>query len=127
MDTLEEKKESEFGKGLTYNLGLFLAHAERFKEEERVYASISSDRAPMIWFNGASDHFYELDTSRVKDAALKERLETLKDKCLGWGHGFRKIPATDKDVEWSIAEAKACLLEIDRLELGVSVIKGSWE
>jgi hypothetical protein len=128
--TFEEEAKSEFGKGLTYCLGLFLAHAERYRFDKQIYAKAGrayiDDHVALSWFNGASDHLYELDTSRVRDAALKARLEALKDKALEFGHGFPKVNATEKDVEWAIAEAKACLLEIDR-QLGVPAVKGSYE
>ena len=129
METLEEKTQSEFGKGLTYCLGLFLCHAERFRQDKEIYEKIGSlsDRAAMMWFNAASDHFYELDANRVKDKKLRARINNLKKKALAWGHGDLDTETKEKDVYWAISEAKACLLEIDRLELGVDAIEGEFQ
>lgn len=119
--TLEEK-ETEFGRGLTYCLGLFLAHADRNmnfsgdSSKEDLYAE--------AWFNGASDHLYDLEIERVKDSKLRARLLKFQKKVLHWGHGFAAPRATFADRNWSIAEAKDLLYEIDRLELGVIVAKG---
>jgi len=111
-------KTSEFGTGLCYNLGLFLAHGEPRTER------LEHDETAS-WFNAASDHLYDL---RIKDAPkrLQTRLENLRDKCLEWGHGFPRIDSTKQDVAWAIQEAKALLLLIDKAHK-VKVIKGEWE
>lgn len=111
-----EHEESEFGKGLTYCIGLFLAHAER---------DIHNDDYG-LWFNGASDHLYELDTFTIKDDDLKKRLEEWKSTILHWGHGFSPPLATKEDFQWSIQQAKDFLREIDNT-IGAETTKGSWE
>lgn len=111
MSDSDVVKKSEFGKGLTYCLGLFLAHAER---------SYTLDK-PSLWFNAASDHLYELNTT-TGNKEIDERLESLKSKSLLWGHGFdRKNFATEKDVVWAIEEAKSLLLEIDKTIIKIEV------
>jgi len=60
------KRESEFGKGLTYCIGLFLAHAERKIDFG------TDERSAETWFNGASDHLYEIDVSVIRDKKLKK-------------------------------------------------------
>jgi hypothetical protein len=120
--------ESEFGKGLTYCIGLFLAHTERFKETKEIYKKISfSEDAAEMWFNAASDHCYELQIPDNLSATLKEKLENWKDKCLKWGHGYIDDgKATEEDVTWSIKEAKELLRLID-MEHGVETIAASWD
>ena len=83
---------------------------------------------PMMWFNGASDHLYDLETE-VKDEAIKIRLVALKDKALTWGHGFGSDnPApTFEDVMWAVKEAKDLLREIDSKLLGVETEQGTHE
>ena len=56
---------SEFGKGLCYCIGLFLAHAER---------EVKTERDAGLWFNAASDHLIEL---QVEDApkSVRNRLK----------------------------------------------------
>lgn len=114
-------KESEFGKGLTYCIGLFLAHAER------EIHNTGTDRDYALWFNGASDHLYELNLTKVKNKSLKERISEWRAKVVHWGHGFTKPYPTEKDFNWSIQQAKDFLLEIDTKIIGVKTIKGSWE
>jgi hypothetical protein len=108
---------SEFGKGLTYCIGLFLAHAER--------KDIGTDAE--TWFDGASDHLRELDVSVVSSRKLKKEIVEWSRKCLVWGHGFQKPKATDKNKEWAIKEAKRFLLLIDRKLLGIKSVNGEWD
>ena len=102
---------SEFGQGLAYCLGLFLAHAGRDDEPARVGT----------WFNGASDHLYGLRLPS-KPAALRRRLQEFKDKVLQLGHGFPE----QSDRDWAIEEAKALLLEIDRAN-GIRAKEATWK
>lgn len=107
---------SEFGKDLTYCLGLFLSHAEReiFRVGDKEDFS--------LWFNGAADHFFEMDIPEKFPDELKNRLKVLRDKCLLW----RLDSATKEDYIWAIQESKNLLLEIDR-HYGIEVEKGEWE
>lgn len=112
---------SEFGKGLCYNLGLFLAHAERFKEDD----SFGANTIAHIWFNGASGHLYEMQTESAPTPELKKRCDAFKTRCLKWGHGLEHT-ATKRKVLWSIQEAKDILRAIDSAH-GVETEKGKWE
>jgi len=106
---------SEFGKGLTYCIGLFLAHAER---------AIFQDDYGM-WFNGASDHLYELDPSTLPKR-LENRVNRFKDKCIEWRLMWGDDKPTKENFEWSIQEAKDLLRAIDKNN-GVKTKKGGWE
>jgi hypothetical protein len=124
-----KKKEtkSEFGMGLAYCIGLFLCHVERYQGERKQVKSILPERTYVeMWFNSASDHLYELDTSTVKDKKLKKEIENWRAKCLHWGHGFSKPYANEVDRLWSIDKAKEFLRRLDELN-GVKTIKGTWE
>ena len=112
---------SEFGKGLTYCVGLFLAHAER-----KIH-NTSTNRDYTLWFNGSSDHLYELDLSKIENELLKEQITNWQKKILHWGHGFPKPTATEKDFLWSVQQAKDFLREIDDTLIGVKTIQGQWE
>ena len=101
------KAESDFGKGFTYCIGLFLAHAER-KEYE------------MLWFNGAADHLCELEIP--ENFVLKEECKAWQDKCLNW----RLEDYTEKDKVWAIEQAKEFLREWDK-QNNIPVEKGEWE
>lgn len=121
------KEELEFGKGLTYCIGLFLSHKERYEPWVNSYKKngLADKSIPMLWFSGASDHLYELVIPKSFNKKLKERINEFKDKCLDLGHGMDWNKATDKDVKWSILEAKRILFEID-LELGLNPIKSGY-
>lgn len=108
---------SEFGKGLTYCIGLFLAHAERDLD----FSSVGR------WFNGASDHLYELDTSIITDKTLRAEVENWQEKVLKWGHGFLCMNVTKKDKEWAISEGLRLLRRIDEVMLNTEVVQGTWE
>lgn len=120
--------ESEFGKGLTYCLGLFLAHAERVKEMRQVYAKISTEDQNIwaeMWFNGAADHLFDLVIPDQLSPNLKDRLSTFQSKCLHWRMALENR-ATGDDVTWAIQEAKNLLRLIDQ-QYGIEVIQGQWE
>ena len=119
-------EQSEFGKGLTYCLGLFLAHADR--------EMLKWERDPdgvQMWFNGASDHLYDLQVDSAP-FLLQKRLQVLKDKCLDWGHGSGLMSVdksdlpTKKDKAWALDEAKDLLYELDKAN-GIPVEKGQWQ
>ena len=110
---MDEETDSEFGKGCVYCLGLFLAH-ESMKTSN-----------PWHWFNGASDHLYELEIPDSFPVELKDRIELFTHKALEWGHGYERN-GTEEDKRWALREAKDILMEIDKY-LGIQVIKGTWE
>ena len=112
---------SEFGKGCTYCLALFIGHQYQF-QEERLKKLMVADG----WFNAASDHLYGLQVTG-RSGEIDKRLMKLRKKCLSWDHGFGLDGVerpTDADVEWSLAEAKELLLLIDETILGVEVDGG---
>ena len=113
--------DSEFGKGLTYCIGLFLAHAERETK------GFTEDLRYEMWFNGASDHLYELDTTSITNDSLKKEIDSWREKVLRWGHGFKKPKATKKDMTWAINKATELLRKIDETMLNIKTINGSWE
>ena len=135
-----DETSSEFGKGVAYCLGLFLAHADRFRSEKQTYkhlnratvakelhatySTIETER----WFSGASEHLYGLQVTSAPKV-IRKRLTTFRDKCVAWGRGFeldRKSTPTKKDFEWAIREAKDLLFELDRLS-GVKPTKATYE
>jgi hypothetical protein len=117
--------ESEFGKGLTYCLALFLCHSERdyfMRDNEPKIIS-----KPDLWFNGSSDHLYDLQIPKNLPFSLKKRLTNLQQKVIHWGHGFdKKNKPTEEDKSWAIKEAKELLRLIDKF-FGIKTEKGDWE
>lgn len=121
-----ERIESEFGKGLCYCLGLFLAHAEKWREIEKVYEKIGSHDWPEMWFNDAAAHLYELQIPATLPALLQARLAKLKTKGLHWRLSMNGGSATKANVIWAIDEAKELLRLIDE-HIGVETIEASWK
>ena len=119
---------SEFGKGLCYNLGLFLAHTDRVNRELEIYKKIKDEkRAYSMWFYGAADHLCEFQWNQAPTKSLQKRCEAFQSKVLGWRLPMNeKNNATKKDYEWAIQEAKDLLRLIDKANK-VAVIKGDWE
>ena len=113
-------KKSEFGKGLTYCLALFLCHSERSYEVDKIV------NRPDMWFNASSDHLYDLEIPAKLPKELKKRLKEFRDKCLKWGHGYPKVDSTKEDQSWSVNEAKELIRLIDEF-YGVKTIKGDWQ
>lgn len=102
--------KSEFGKGYSYCLGLFLAHTERY---EALIKNGLIDYG--LWFNGAGDHIFEFQAKSKREINFRDRVLTLRLK-----------DATKEDFEWAIKEAKELLIEYDK-QNGVEVIRGDYE
>ena len=124
MVKIKRKLRSEFGQGLCYNLGLFLAHEGKLHHLSAIGGPIMAS----TWFNGASDHLYDLQIPDNFPKELKEELKDFKDKVLDYGHGsgLMNDNVTDKDVLWALQEAKNLLRKIDEFH-GIKTIKGEWE
>lgn len=117
---------SEFGKGFTYCIVLFLKHAERYTD---ISNFLDNPLGCLIWFNGASDHLYELEIPNQLPEKLRKRIAKWQSKCLDLGHGKhlnaeRKL--TEDDVIWAINEAQEILRSVDTF-LGVKTAKGQFE
>ncbi len=121
--------KSEFGKGLTYCIGLFLMHARGFEKYKRMENALekSTFSWPEFWFDGARDHLYELDTSHLQDAKLKQKIEKWATKVKDWGLSFDEKKPTPSDVQWSIKKALEFLRIIDKQLLNTKTVKGEWE
>lgn len=119
---------SEFGKGLTYCLGLFLAHAEDIDRDLETYkATGNKNRAYEMWFYAASDHLYDFLPEYAPNKSLKKRCKNFKQKCLTWRSPLIKINiANEKRYYWAIKEAKTLLRLIDRAN-GIPTSEGDNE
>lgn len=132
---MTSQTNSEFGKGLCYCLGLFLAHADRIHSQLETYSNLrkanpdlfKEDSAVEMWFNGAADHFFEFQPDSAPTSALRRRCKELGKLCLKWRlplYGDKK-PTID-DAVWAIQEAKDLLRLIDEAN-GIPTEKGQWE
>jgi len=112
---------SEFGKGLCYNLGLFLCHSERD------YLRESPLQEPRLWFYSASDHLFDVQTNSIQNDRLKQRILTFVDKCMAWRLPMGENEAPNEgDKTWAINEAKTLLRLIDEYH-GIKTEKGDYE
>jgi len=117
-----KKYKSDFGKGLTYCLGLFLAHAER--DLERGINPESQIRRG--WYNASSDHLYDMVIPENLPKSLKNRLIKFRTNVLDKGHGSGLLKEySEKDINNSINEAKELLILIDR-SFGIKSQKAEW-
>lgn len=118
--------KSEFGAGLSYCLGLFLAHAERYKSEiemdfRREHGMTSN--LGWQWFNGASDHLFDLIIPASLPKNLKRRLKRFQNYCLKRRDGVFEVLISDKD--YAVKEAKALLLAIDKA-CNIKAVRGEF-
>lgn len=117
---------SEFGTGFAYNLGLFLCHEERRYELKKRYEGKEYALDwPQRWFNGASDHLYDL---KIPDNfSHKESAHEFEAKCFKWKNAMSKTDMpTEDDVSWTIQTAKDLLRAWD-VQCGIESEKGEWE
>ncbi|MFA5381875.1 MAG: hypothetical protein WC356_01830 [Candidatus Micrarchaeia archaeon] len=110
---MSNDKKSEFGEGMTYCIGLFLAHKFFHKD-----ASVS------LWFNGAGDHLYGLNTNSISCPDLKKDVDAWRNSVLKWRLSYN---ATEQDKEWAISKATEFLRRIDELMLNTPTKQGEWE
>jgi len=108
--------KSEFGRGFIYNLILFSKHWwKHYDNLEKYYIT---EKALEMWFNGASDHLYELEIpERYKGTEIGRLAKWIQDKGLYWGHGFERKP-TQKDFDRMFKKIEKLARLIDN-ELGV--------
>ena len=114
--------KSDFGKGFVYNLILFASHFERS------ICDIRGEKDYSIWFNGASDHLYELEIPKKWDNTnIGKTAKRLQKIALEIGHGERMIDKnTEEEFDECVKLTKKMGLLIDK-ELGIRPIKGNWE
>lgn len=110
---------SEFGTGYAYNLGLFLAHAERL---EKHFENISPGLGPSMWFCAAGDHLLDLIIPDVLPAKKRGEIAAWKEKCLA--QRFSDA-TTYQDVAAAISYAKQLLLEWD-IACGLAAERADW-
>lgn len=120
---------SEFGKGVVYPLGLFLAHASELRSTiqtyEEMYPGRGEDRGASLWMYSASDHIFDFMPESAPNH-LRERCEAFRDEVLAKRLPMGDEPnATLKDCQRLIGEAKSLLLEID-LHHGVMAEEADW-
>lgn len=141
METETEEQKCEFGKGLTYCLGLFLAHTDRLRVDIEKYKEIreklkakgepteghfSEDHAASMWMYGAADHIYEFQSDQAPEH-LRKRCAKFSAFVMNKRLTMSKEDeCTRKDVDWALREAMDLLMEIDKAA-GVTVEKGQWE
>ena len=110
--------ESEFGKGFIYNLILFTRHHAEFFDKLERYSELEKksgqglfmeNEAVRMWFNGSSDHLYEIQIpKRFKGKRIEALVNELQSHALHVGHGF---PGRDVSKE-DFYKAKSLVTDI---------------
>ena len=122
---MSDEEQSEFGKGFTYCIGLFLAHHDRIAKDLEAYKGIGNeDSAYEMWFNAAADHLYDLQTPEA--FSLKTECEEWQKKCINWRLCMKGDKCGKKEFEWAIRSAKDFLLAWDK-QCGIETEQGRWE
>lgn len=124
---MSEEGDSEFGKGYCYCLGLFLAHADRIRQDLKDYERIGrKEEAYAMWFYSAADHMFEF-LPEYAAKGLRKRSEKFRDRVLELRLPMDEgLAATESDYMWAVQEAKDLLRLTDR-SYGVPTEKGQWE
>jgi len=125
---------SEFGKGLTYCLGLFLCHSERdyivkdeFAKTKEAKDALKIINRPDLWFYMAADHIFDMEIPISLPQKLKNRLMKFRSKVIGLRLPMNlKNLATEKDKIWAVQEAKDLLRLIDK-HFGIDTKRGDFE
>lgn len=126
--------KSEFGKGFIYNLILFSKHWWKCYNDIENYEKMAEEHPDLyneedaleMWFNGASDHLYELQIPKKWESKEIGRLaKWIQDKGLYWGHGFKTKP-TKKDFDMIFNKVEKLARLIDK-ELGVNTKEAEWK
>jgi len=115
LDVLDniENKESEFGCGLVYCIGLFLKHANQMD------GVITDDNMKAkLWFSGAKDHIYELKIPETFPFVLQEKIRHFKAFVFAKDRSISNT-TTIKDIDEAILLAEEILRMIDLLVLNV--------
>lgn len=115
---MTEDQNSEFGKGYAYCLGLFLAHAERIGRYKKTGIIDAGG-----WFNGAADHFCDLQIPEIFSDDVRDRVASFVEKCIR----FRCYgEPTWEDAASAVQTAKDLLLEWDS-KCGIPCRRGDFE
>ena len=123
---------SDFGKGLTYCIGMFVGHQERAFELKKMYEKIDNNNRgwgwPEIWLDGAADHLFDLSVAGIRSNApkLAEEICVWREKCLHWRLAMGEGKATEENVMWAVEQAKELLRQIDEACLGTKTGKAKW-
>jgi len=117
-----EEKESEFGKGITYCLGLFLCHIENFNIYEPADPQVR-DVMAKTWFYGSTDHLYEIDETGCTDE-INKMITELKNFAFDRRNC---VNGTREDIRKCKRMALDILMKIDENVLRTNVVRGSYE
>jgi len=127
-----EKEESEFGKGLVTCLVKFAGHFDKYIIMKEKYRILKMDEKEVgwMWFNGASDHLYEIEVPKGKDwDKIRKKINYLKSEGLSWGHGnkgFNKsLEENDKKFNELMDLTFEIAVDIDK-KLGLNAEIGEW-
>jgi hypothetical protein len=121
LDVEYDPTRSEFGRGLTYCLGLFLCHTERFfgVKGDEMFRNIMME----YWFNGSSDHLYEMAEEGYPEDIVAMVVELRR---FAFSKRYNN-DCTEDDIKKAKDMALAILMKIDKDVLKVPTLKGDFE
>lgn len=124
-----EKETSEFGKGFVYNLVLFAKHYEKFRKCMESNDLNAKERPDLwkkghddMWFNGAGDHFIELEVpEQFKGTEIGKLALELQDEAIE-----RRLAATTKEEFLNFFKRLEHLCRLIDEALGIEPVEASW-
>ena len=131
---LDKKAQSEFGRGLVICLVKFAEHAEAWFKYQGEFRQIreaqvvpeqarnlfSESDAVVGFFNGASDHLYEIEIpERWQGTTIESEVKELRHLAMTIRHGSTGQGWSEEDVIKAYDLCRAIALLIDK-ELGLS-------
>ncbi len=110
--------KSEFGKGFVYNLFLFAKH------HDRELVEINGRKDYGLWFNGAADHFFDLQIPKqFKGTEVGHIALWLQTTGIEYRLNFGHI--TEEQFTEFFNKCEELMILIDK-ELGLKPVKADW-
>jgi hypothetical protein len=119
-------EQLDFGKGLVICLVKFAEHLLSYNRWVETNKAIGADDAAEMYFNGASDHLYEIEVPKAwKGTEIAKKVKELQDLGLEVGHGFTDKKYSSVEVKRAQKLTHEIALLIDA-SIGLMPQEGQW-
>lgn len=119
---MSESPKTEFGRGCTYCIGLFLKHHMMHQDMLKSPRIQLRNMYGNLWFNGSVDHIYDMEIPEKFPEWLKTRLKTFRANCIAFRNSAEIVSSDNVSV--MIHEAEQILIDIDTFLLEVYARRG---
>lgn len=117
---LDPPEQADFGRGFTLCILKFLEHTHQH-DDMLGMPSIGPISNVQLWFNGSSDHFYELqippgwETKATEESKIASGIRKIATEALVIGHGFKGVRYDMTDYDKAVHGCVKVLVELDKL------------